>query len=135
MRPVPCAGVVGFLVVLLAAASGTPAFAQERSPAERQTLVALAYVIGESHALRQACTGTADQYWRNRMQQLVAAEQPDAPFARRLTDSFNDGFVAGRQAFPSCDAHAKQEAARVAEKGRELSVTLTGSVADDAATR
>jgi uncharacterized protein (TIGR02301 family) len=135
MKPVRCGGVVGLSVLLLAAAFGSVALAQERSPAERQTLVALAYLIGESHALRQTCTGKADQYWRTRMQQLVAAEQPDAPFSRRLTDSFNDGFVAGRQGFPSCDAHARQEAARVAAKGRELSVTLTGSVADDAATR
>lgn len=123
------------LAALLAAASTPVAFAQERDPAERQTLVALAYVIGESHALRQACTGASDQYWRTRMQQLVAAEQPDAPFARRLTDSFNDGFLAGRQGFPTCNARARQEAARVAQKGRELAVTLSGSVADDAATR
>jgi uncharacterized protein (TIGR02301 family) len=123
------------LVALLAGASAHPAFAQERSPAERQTLVELAYVIGESHALRQACTGTGDLYWRTRMQQLVAAEQPDAPFARRLTDSFNDGFIAGRQGFPTCNERARQEAARVAQKGRELSVTLTGPVADDTATR
>ena len=123
------------LAVLATAATAHPAFAQERSPAERQTLVELAYVIGESHALRQACTGPGDQYWRMRMQQLVAAEQPDAPFSRRLTDSFNDGFIAGRQGFPTCDGRARQEAARVAQKGRELSVTLTGSVAEDAPTR
>jgi uncharacterized protein (TIGR02301 family) len=123
------------LALLLAAAMADPAHAQERTPAERQTLVELAYVIGESHALRQACAGPGDQYWRTRMQQLVAAEQPDAPFARRLTDSFNDGFMAGRQGFPTCTARTRQEAARVAQKGRELSVTLTGSVADDASTR
>jgi uncharacterized protein (TIGR02301 family) len=69
------------------------------------------------------------------MRNLIAAEQPDAPFSRRLTDSFNDGFVAGQQAYTSCDGRAKREAARAAAKGRELAVTLSGSVADDAPTR
>jgi uncharacterized protein (TIGR02301 family) len=123
------------VAVLAIAASAPPAFAQERSPAERQTLVELAYVLGESHALRQVCNGVGDQYWRGRMRALVAAEQPDAPFARRLADSFNDGFIAGRQANPTCDERAKREAVRAAAKGRELAVTLTGSVADDPATR
>jgi uncharacterized protein (TIGR02301 family) len=125
-------GVGACLCSLFAAAA---IHGQERSPAERQTLVALAYVIGESHALRQLCNGAGDQYWRARMRDLVAAEQPDAPFGRRLTDSFNDGFVAGQQAYTACDERAKREAARAAAKGRELAVTLSGSVADDAPTR
>jgi uncharacterized protein (TIGR02301 family) len=125
-------GVVACLCGLVATVA---IHAQERSPADRQTLVALAYVIGESHALRQLCNGAGDQYWRARMRDLIAAEQPDAPFSRRLTDSFNDGFVAGQQAYTACDERAKREAARAAAKGRELAVTLSGSVADDATTR
>ena len=111
-----------------------PAAAQERSPADRQTLVELAYVLGQSHALRQVCT-PGDQYWRIRMQKLVAAEQPDGPFNRRLADSFNDGFIADHQAYPACNTASRREAAQVAAKGRELSVTLAGSVAEDEPTR
>ncbi|HXQ10797.1 MAG TPA: TIGR02301 family protein [Caulobacteraceae bacterium] len=123
------------VAALVLAAAAPAAFAEERSPAERQTLVALAYVLGESHAIRQLCNGVGDQYWRTRMRDLIAAEQPDAPFSRRLSDSFNDGFVAGQQAYTACDERAKREAARAAAKGRELAVTLSGSVADDAPTR
>jgi uncharacterized protein (TIGR02301 family) len=123
------------LAALVVVGPPPAAFAQERSPADRQTLVELAYVLGESHALRQTCYGAGDQYWRGRMRQLVAAEQPDAPFDRRLADSFNDGFIAGHQSFPTCDDRTRSEATRVAAKGRELAVTLTGSVADAAPTR
>jgi len=123
------------LALAFAAALVPAARGQERSPSERQTLVDLAYVIGESHALRQACNGPGDQYWRSRMRALIAAEAPDAPFSRRLGDSFNEGFTLGQQRFPKCDARARQEAARIAAKGRELSVTLTGSVADPQAKR
>jgi len=131
MRARPAAAALAAALMFAAA----PALAQERGPAARQTLVALAYVLGQSHALRQACRGRADQYWRVRMEKLVNAEQPDAPFHRRLADAFNDGFVAEQEAHPACDAAARREAARVADKGRELSVTLSADVADDEPTR
>jgi uncharacterized protein (TIGR02301 family) len=126
------------LVVLagLVLAGAAPAWAQERSPADRQTLVELAYALGQSHALRQVCTGASDFHWRRRMQQLVAAEQPDGPFNRRLADSFNDGFIASRQAFPICNAASKAEAEAVAAKGGELAQSLnSGAVAEDEPTR
>jgi uncharacterized protein (TIGR02301 family) len=125
-----------FVVAGVLLACAAPAVAQERSPADRQTLVALAYALGQSHALRQVCTGASDYYWRRRMQHLVAAEQPDGPFNRRLADSFNDGFVASRQAFPTCNAAAKAEAEAVAAKGGELAMDLnSGAVAEDEPTR
>jgi uncharacterized protein (TIGR02301 family) len=120
---------------LAALATALTAHAQDRSPAERQTLVSLAYVLGESQALRQGCNGVSDVYWRSRMRELIEAEQPEAPFQRRLVDSFNQGFTEGQQRFPRCDAASRAEAARAAAKGRELAVTLSGSVADDEATR
>jgi uncharacterized protein (TIGR02301 family) len=136
---------IAAMAVLLATAA--PAMAQDRTPAERQTLVALTYIMGESNALHQVCSAIDDRdlpadqakadklIWYTRMRQLVAAEQPDAPFNRRLADSFNDGFVAGQQAFPSCTAKSRREAKIIAAKGRELSVTLSSDVADDEPTR
>ncbi len=122
-------------LLLVALALAGPAHAQERSPAERQALVDLAYVLGESQALRQTCNGVRDVYWRVRMRSLEAAEEADAPFTRRLVDSYNAGFTLEQQRFPTCSGQSRQEAARVAAKGRELSVTLSGSVADATATR
>ncbi|HEY3888921.1 MAG TPA: TIGR02301 family protein [Caulobacteraceae bacterium] len=125
-----------FVVAGALLACAAPVMAQERSPADRQTLVELAYALGQSHALRQVCTGAGDYYWRRRMQQLVAAEQPDGPFNRRLADSFNDGFVASRQAFPTCNTASKAEAERIAAKGGDLAMDLnSGAVADDEPTR
>jgi uncharacterized protein (TIGR02301 family) len=107
------------------------ALAQDRSPADRQTLVALAYVLGESHALRQACVSSSDQYWRERMRRLEATEQPDGPFDRRLEDSFNDGFLAGRANFPECNQKARDLAASIAAKGQSLVDSLSTGMAED----
>jgi uncharacterized protein (TIGR02301 family) len=107
------------------------AAAQTRTPAERQTLSDLAYVLGRSHALRQVCAGASDQYWRARMQQLIATEQPDPALDRQLELAFNAGFAAAQAAFPRCDAAARREQANAAERGHELAVSLSQPVAED----
>jgi uncharacterized protein (TIGR02301 family) len=125
MRPV-----IVLLAVALAAA--TPAAAgPPRAPAERQSLVDLAYVLGRSHALRQACAGAADQYWRGRMGGLIAAEAPDPGFERQLREAFNTGYAAARAAFPRCGPRARREAVQAAARGRDLAASLTGTVAED----
>jgi uncharacterized protein (TIGR02301 family) len=105
------------LALLLAAG---PALAQDRAPVQRQTLTELAYVLGESHALRQACMGEGDQYWRSRMSQLLQVETPDEAFDRSLRESFNTGYAAAQAQFPMCDDRSQAEAARLAHRGEAL---------------
>jgi uncharacterized protein (TIGR02301 family) len=120
-------------VVLLAlcVALASPAFAQDRTPTQRQTLVQLAYVLGQSHALRQACMGPDDQYWRERMARLVQTESPDSAFDVRLRDSFNSGFSSGQAQFPSCSSESRAEEAREAGRGRALASSLAREMAGD----
>jgi uncharacterized protein (TIGR02301 family) len=112
----------GALIAILAAWSifVPPALAQDRSPAQRQTLSELAFTLGQSHALRQACLGGADQYWRIRMSQLLQAEQSDQAFDRTLREAFNTGYAAAQGQYPACDARGQAEAARLARRGASL---------------
>ena len=112
-------------LLILFAFIATPALAQERAPAERQVMVDLAYVLGESHALRQTCAGSADMFWRSRMEEMLRVEAADQGFVNRMTLSFNSGFAAGQAGFPACDAGLKAEARRIAARGRELSARLS----------
>jgi len=111
---------------LLALAS--PALAQERTPPQRQTLVDIAYVLGESHALRQVCEGAYDQYWRDRMIGVTDTEQPDAALDRRMKEAFNSGFAARRTEYPQCTRASRTAEAAVARRGQELASQM-GSVA------
>ena len=122
------------MVLLCAALTITTpahAHAQDRAPEQRQALTDLAYVLGESHALRQLCEGPMDQYWRERMRQLVKAEAPDAGFERRLNTAFNTGFIAGQSTFAGCGHASRREEERLAERGRALAASLTGTMAMD----
>ena len=109
-------------MALAAVMAWTPALAlaQDRAPAQRQTLNELAYVLGESHALRQVCQGPSDQYWRERMSQLLQTETPDEAFDRGLRENFNTGYAAAQAQYPACDERARTEAAAVARRGAGL---------------
>lgn len=112
-----------FLALLLVLAA-TPALAQDRAPAQRQTLTELAFVLGESHALRQGCEGSGDMYWRSRMEELLRVEAADQGFTTRMTQAFNSGYAAGQAGFPSCDAAARAELRKQAARGRALAARL-----------
>jgi predicted secreted protein len=48
---------------VFAALLASVAHAQDRTPAEKKQMLDLAYVLGEAHALKQACAPD-DQSWR-----------------------------------------------------------------------
>jgi uncharacterized protein (TIGR02301 family) len=107
-----------------AALLSASAFAQDRAPAQRQTLIELAYVLGQSHALRQACMGPDDQFWRDRMTSLVQTEAPDPQFDTRLRGAFNSGFSAAQAQYPACGPDSRSAETRAAAHGRALAAAL-----------
>ncbi len=111
-----------FLSLILVAG---PALAQERTPAERQTLGELAYALGESHALRQICTGLNNQYWRDRMLRLTQVEDGDASFDAAIRERFNTGYAAGQAEGPDCDPATLRAEAAAAARGQALAQKLS----------
>ncbi len=93
-------------------------------PSAGDDLGQLAAVLGQSHALRQACRGPDDMYWRERMQRLIEAQDPSDELRQRLTSAFNDGFARARAGKPGCTPAIRQQAARSAERGRQLALSL-----------
>ncbi len=127
--PVNTVGMLrSFLVVLFVAVTAAPVLAQERDPGERQSLLDLAYALGESHALRQVCEGTGDQYWRARMLRLAEVEQAEPAFDAQLRERFNVGFAARRGEFSQCDAASRQAQQQAAHKGQALALKLSQAV-------
>lgn len=119
------------ILVLVLALAPVASAAPARSAADRQSLLDLAFVLGRSHALRQACAGAGDQYWRTRMSGLLTAEAPEPAFGERMKQAFNTGFVGTQATFPRCTARVAREAAAAAARGRALAASLTGPVAED----
>ena len=119
---------ISALVVLSTLTPAASTLAQDRGVAERQQLLDLAFTIGESHALRQVCEGTGDQYWRSRMVRLTEVEKADQAFDAQLRDKFNTGFAARQGQFVECDDASRQAEQAVARKGQALSAKLAQSM-------
>jgi uncharacterized protein (TIGR02301 family) len=101
-----------------------PAAAQDRPPAARQALVDLANVLGQSHAIRQACSKRKDFSWFRRMEQLLQVEAADQSLKNRLVRSFNDGYAAGQAGYPACGKDSQAAAVRLAQRGEALAGLL-----------
>jgi uncharacterized protein (TIGR02301 family) len=99
----------------------------QRSPAQRETLADLAYVLGQAHALRTLCDGEGEQVWRARMARMVDLESPDDAFREQLYDAFNTGFLGAQAAHVRCDPRARAALVDNAVRGRDLSQTLAGA--------
>lgn len=121
------------IVALAALAPGGAATSQarggqERAGEERQRLLGLAYALGESHALRQACEGEDDQYWRARMMRLTEVEGASEAFEAQLRERFNTGFASRRGEYPVCDDASRKAEARAARRGQALALKLAQSM-------
>lgn len=113
------------LIAAVLAVAATAAHAQPgRSPSQRQTLLEIAFVLGEAHALRTACRGPEDQTWRARMTGLMEVEQADEAFRRVLVERFNAGYGAGEGKAPSCRPGTPEQEREAARRGERLAATL-----------
>lgn len=97
-----------------------------RTPEQRQTLVDLAFVLGQAHALHRVCAGKNDDTWRGRMEQEIAMEAPDPAFKSRLSSSFNTGFVSPEAQAKDCAA-AEIAERRLAVRGAALARRLASA--------
>jgi uncharacterized protein (TIGR02301 family) len=101
-----------------------------RSAEARQRVAELAYALGETHALRQACLGEGDQAWRLRMDRLLAVEAAapalGAAGQQRLIARFNAGFASASARFPVCGPEVQPALAATAVRGEALARRLGG---------
>lgn len=128
MKRLPLTALLALSALIGGLVAGGAALAQDRSPAERQTLLDLAFTLGESHALRQVCEGVGDQYWRARMMRLTDVEKADQAFDAQLRDRFNTGFAAGQGQFPECGEASLRAEQQAARKGQALAAKLARSM-------
>ena len=112
--------------MILAAPLVLAAVLAQRTPDQRQAMVDLAYVLGEAHALRQACRGLGDQSWRDRMSSMMKVEAPDAELQPRMVEAFNAGFTTRKAGAPECTPAVAEAERATAERGRALAERLGG---------
>lgn len=108
-------------LALFVCASFGAASAQARSQDYLRDLVELSGILGGAHAIRAACNGRDDQYWRERMSGLLELEAPEpSPLRRSMVDAFNRTFSFESERRLVCDSSARDGEAAYAAQGRML---------------
>lgn len=88
------------------------------APFEPQ-LLRLAEVLGSLHYLRNLCGEMGDR-WRQEMEKLIVAENPDESRKARFIASFNRGYRSFDGVYANCTASATAAIDRYMKEGETL---------------
>lgn len=86
-------------------------------------LMRIAEVMGSLHFLRNLCGDKGNQ-WRQTMERLLAAENPNPERRARFIASFNRGYRSFESTYTKCTASATEAIARYTIEGENLARDL-----------
>lgn len=92
----------GAVCVALVALGTSPAHAAPGDPPYTDQLLRLAEIMGALHYLRPLCGANEEQIWRQKMSQLLAAEEASQDERRRLIDRFNQSYRSLSEVHRAC---------------------------------
>lgn len=108
---------------VLAAAAPVPAQVSATVPYDAK-LMRLAEVLGSIHYLRNLCGETSNR-WREQMEGMLAAENPEPLRRARMIASFNRGYRTFDSVYVTCTEQALAAVDRYMEEGRTLAREIT----------
>jgi uncharacterized protein (TIGR02301 family) len=111
------------LALSFACAWTGPVRAQDTKPYDEQ-LMRLAEILGAVHYLRELCSASDGQLWRQHMKTLIDAETTSAQRKARITRSFNQGYRNYSRTYTTCTPSAQTAIDRFMSEGVEITETL-----------
>ena len=108
------------LALFMAAAGFAPAAAVEPGdPPFQAKLERLSEILGAVHYLRNLC-GEKTSVWRDKMDELLSAENPQAERKSRLVARFNRGYRSFASSYGDCTDSAALALKRYTREGEGL---------------
>jgi uncharacterized protein (TIGR02301 family) len=89
-------------------------------PAYDPQLLRLSQILGSIHYLQTLCQPTTAQSWRDQMQAILAAEQPDDDRKGNLIAAFNRGFHSYASVHRRCSPSARAVVSQYMREGEQL---------------
>jgi uncharacterized protein (TIGR02301 family) len=102
-----------------------PAGAQAADPPYEGQLLRLSEILGALHYLRPLCGADESQMWRQQMEELIAAEEPNDRRRARLTDRFNLGYSSFASVYRTCTPAAAAAVDRYQREGVKITRDIT----------
>jgi len=111
--------IAAIFLAILGTASAAAQAAVAEAPFEPR-LMRLAEVLGSLHYLRNLC-GEHGNQWREQMEKLLTAENPEPARRARFVASFNRGYRSFDGIYVNCTASATEAISRYMKEGEALS--------------
>ena len=109
------------LALAAAVVASAPAMAASGDPPYDEQYMRLAEILGGLHHLRPLCGANEPQVWRDKMNALIAAEDPAPDRRRRLIDKFNRSYRSFTEVYRTCTPGAQDIIERYLAEGARLS--------------
>jgi uncharacterized protein (TIGR02301 family) len=109
-----------FCLAFLTGFSPAAILAQSVEPLYESRLLRLAEILGSLHFLRNLC-GDSGSQWRDQMEALLAAEEPEPGRRARLVARFNHGYRSFDATYSTCTESAIVAIERYMKEGERLS--------------
>lgn len=109
---------------LAVAAPARDAAALPGDPPYAESLLRLAEILGALHHLRPLCGANEPQVWRQKMGQLLTAQDPSPDERRRLVERFNQSYRSLAEIHRVCTVSASEIMERYLAEGTQLSRDL-----------
>jgi uncharacterized protein (TIGR02301 family) len=109
----------GVAVFIAAAGFGPAAAVEPGDPPYQAKLERLSEILGSVHYLRNLC-GTKTSVWRDKMDELLSAENPPEERKSRLVARFNRGYRSFASSYGTCTDSATLALKRYTSEGEGL---------------
>lgn len=87
-------------------------------------LLSLSQTLGGVHYLRVVCEGRDEQYWRERMIELMELESGGYRLREAMITAFNEGYYEEERRHPRCGGDLKAARDRLSAEGQRLAKQL-----------
>lgn len=124
------ASLAALLLIASLAASAQDAAAPQRSGggSVESQLTQLAGLLGTLQMVQSLCSPQDQDFWRERMQEMIRVEKPSREQQNALINAFNAGYNDAQNKFTSCTAEAHALALDTSQKGEALAQSLSNAV-------
>ena len=79
--------------------------------------------------VQSLCSPQDQDFWRERMQEMIRLEKPSREQQNALINAFNNGYNDTQNKFTTCTAEARALATDTAHRGEALAQSLSNAIA------
>ena len=110
------------------AQEATPSLQRSGGASTESQLLQLAGLLGAMQMVQSLCSPQDQDFWRERMQEMIRLEKPSREQQNALINAFNNGYNDTQNKFTTCTAEARALATDTAHRGEALAQSLSNAI-------